>query len=150
MPYTYDPDEAGIPTEGTHLMTVDTIDETTSSKGDAMWIVRLRTRDGLEAVDFIVHKPNIIDWKFRPLWEAAGLQWPAGRAILDEAQLVDRQVLVTITHERSRDFGLQARIQGYAPAAAGDLSPNGQTTLDEFAQPAAATTTAGDDDDIPF
>lgn len=148
MPYTYDPDEAGIPAEGTHLMTVDAIDETTSSKGDPMWIVRLSTRDGLEAVDFIVHKPNIVDWKFRPLWEAAGLQWPSGRAILDEAQLVDRVVQVTIAHERSREFGLQARIQGYAPADASDL----QQTIDDITQPAAATTatSAGDDDDIPF
>lgn len=157
MPYTFDPDEVAIAPEGTQLMTVTSIRETESSKGDPMWIVHLTDADGHEVPEFIVHKPNIIDWKFRPLWEAAGLQWPQGRAVIDEQQLVDRQVMVTIKHEKTEQFGLQPRVHGYAPPGASDLNPSGQESM-EFETPVTAGAPAprnaihqgDDDDDIPF
>jgi len=153
MPYTFDPDEIGIVAEGLQVLTVDEIKETESKKGDPMWIVRLTDSNGYELTDFIVHKPNIIDWKFRPLWEAAGLTWPEGRAVLDERRLVGRQVQVTVKHERSEDFGLQARAHGYSAVGISDTDPDGQASIGfsaQASQPVPAAAEDDDDDEIPF
>ena len=151
MPYTYDPDALGVVPEGVQMLTVTEIKETESNKGDPMWIVRMEDKDGYELTEFIVHKPNIIDWKFRPLWEAAGLEWPTGRAVLDEAKLVGRRVLVTVKHEKSQQFGLQARAEGYAPLGADDGTQSAQGAMEfETAPPKPANAVYGDDDDIPF
>jgi hypothetical protein len=146
VPYSYDPEAAGLIEEGVHRMTVTSIEETTSKRGDPMWVVRLEDGHRREVTEWIVQTPNIIDWKFKPLWQAAGFEWPRERAILDEQQLVDREVQVTIMHERTQDFGTQARIQGYAKPGEGDLP--GQEAF-EVGEPVRSGASAIDDD-IPF
>jgi hypothetical protein len=149
MPYSYDPNASDLVAEGVQILTITSVDDGFSRKGDQMWTIRLEDPQGHETTEWIVLTPNIVDWKLRPLWEAAGLQWPGGAGILDENQLIDRQVQATITHERSQDFGTQARIQGYAKPGEGDLP--GQESFDTNGggakQPANAT---ADDEEIPF
>lgn len=145
MPFSYDPEAAGLIPEGVCILTVVAIDETTSSKGDPMWIVRLEDNQQREITEWIVQTPRIIDWKFRPLWEAAGLQWPQAAAIIDEQQLIDRQVQATIKHEESPQFGRTARIDGYVTPGTSDI-PDGQeafATRDLQRVP-------NDDEPIPF
>jgi hypothetical protein len=154
MPYSYDPDASGILAEGVHILTVTSIEDRTSRNGDPMWLVRLEDDSNREVVEWIVQKPNIIDWKFRPLWEAAGLQWPKAAAILDEQELIDKRVQVTIQHEESEQFGRQPRIAGYAPVGEGALP--GQEAFDtgDTPQPVGARygqpRQADEDEDIPF
>lgn len=156
MPYSYDPEAAGLIPEGVHQLIVASIEETTSRKGDPMWIVRLEDAQRREVTEWVVQTPNIIEWKFRPLWEAAGLTWPTSAAVIDEQDVVDRHVQATITHERSEKYGTSARIQGYVKPGTGDV-PNGQEAFDTSdMQPAAAGGSRygqepdGDDEPIPF
>jgi hypothetical protein len=145
VPYSYDPDAGGLIPEGNTQLTITAIEETTSRKGDPMWIIRMQDPANREHTEWVVQTPKMIDWKFRPLWEAAGLQWPTGTAIIDEQQLVDRRVKAFITHERNPDFGTQTRIQNYMPPGAGDLP--GQESFDTT--PAGANS-SGDEEEIPF
>lgn len=147
VPYHYDPDAAGIVPEGVQILTVVAIDETTSKAGDPMWIVRLEDENRREVTEWIVQTPNIIDWKFKPLWQAAGLDWPKAATILDEQQLVDRQVQATIKHEETTQWGRQARIDGYVKPGEGTDVPFDAT---DFQPPPARATVPDDDDDIPF
>lgn len=152
MPYSYDPDAAGLIPEGTTTLTITSVEETTSRKGDPMWVIRFNDHQLRETTEWIVLTPNIVDWKLRPLWEAAGLNWPGGAGILDEHDLVDRQVQATVTHEKSQDFGTQARIQGYTRPGEGDLP--GQESFDTsngggLRQPANAIND-DNEDPIPF
>jgi hypothetical protein len=154
MPYSYDPEAAGLIPEGLTTLTIVAIDETTSRNGDPMWVVRMEDPQRREITEWIVQTPRIIDWKFKPMWEAAGLDWPTGRAIIDEQQLVDKQVQATIAHERNPDYGTQARIQGYSKPGEGDLP--GQETFDVVPGPRPAVTAgnsnsgSGDEEEIPF
>lgn len=151
MPYNYDPEAAGLIPEGVHTLTITAIEETTSRNGDPMWIVRMEDRDRRELTEWIVQTPRIIDWKFKPLWQAAGLEWPQQATIIDEQQLVDRRVQATIMHEDTPQFGRQPRIQGYTRPGEGDLP--GQEAFDTTdMQPARAGAQYGQDadDEIPF
>ena len=154
MPYSYDPDASGIIPEGVAILTVVSIDETTSRNGDPMWVIRLEDAQRREITEWVVQTPNIIDWKFRPLWQAAGLDWPKSAAIIDEQQLVDRQVQATVKHEETAQFGRQARIDGYVRPGTSDLNPD-QAAFDtsDFQQPARTGGGYGapdDDEPIPF
>jgi hypothetical protein len=155
MPYNYDPDATGLVPEGVQIMTVTAVEETTSRNGDPMWIVRLEDQNRREITEWIVQTPNIIDWKFRPLWQAAGLEWPKAAAIIDEQQLVDRRVQATVKHEETAQFGRQARIDGYVKPGTNDLNPDQESfdTTDFQQQPARSGGGYGQDpgdDDIPF
>jgi hypothetical protein len=153
MPYSYDPDAAGLIPEGVHQLTVTSIDETSSRNGDPMWVIRLEDTQHRELTEWIVQTPRIIDWKFRPLWEAAGLDWPRQATIIDEQELIDKQVQATITHEETAQFGRQPRIQGYTRVGEGDL-PDGQEAFPVGDQrqptPAGAQYGQDPDDEIPF
>jgi len=152
LPYNFDPDAAGLIPEGTHQLTVASIEDATSSKGDPMWIIRLEDDQRREITEWVVQTPRIIDWKFKPLWEAAGLTWPTQAMIIDEQELVDKQVYATIVHERSDQFGTSARIHGYIqPGEATDV-PADQTAFDvgDTPQPVGARRYGQPDDDLPF
>jgi hypothetical protein len=151
MPYSYDPEAAGLIPEGVHILTITSVEESTSRKGDPMWIVRLEDDQRREVTEWIVLTPNIVDWKLRPLWQASGLQWPDTNAILDERELVDRQVQATISHERSSEFGTQARVQGYTRVGEGSISPQEAFDMTDMQPPApVGGPHSGADDDIPF
>ena len=153
MPYSYDPEAAGLIPEGVIVLTVTSIEDTHSKRGDPMWVIRFEDQQRREVTEWVVQTPNIVDWKFKPLWQAAGLEWPSAAAIIDEQQLVDRRVQATIMHERTEDFGTQARIQGYVKPGTSDVNPE-QEALggDEFKpQPTPAGAYGPDDDEpIPF
>lgn len=143
MPYSYQSDAGGLIPEGRTTLTITAIEDTTSKKGDPMWIVRLEDPQRREHTEWIVQNKKTIDWKLRPMWEAASLQWNEGDWIIDEQQLINRRVQAFITHERSPDYGLQSRIQNYATPGASDLP--GQESFDTA--PVGANNS---DDDIPF
>jgi hypothetical protein len=149
VPYSYDPDATGILGEGVHILTVVAIEDRISRNGDDMWLVRLEDDHQREVVEWVVQTPRIIEWKFRPLWEAAGLEWPKAAAVLDEQQLVDKKVQATIIHEKSDQYGTTPKISGYATMGESDLP--GQESFDTR-DPVGATRygQAPDDEDIPF
>lgn len=149
MPYSYDPDKSGLISEGPHILTITAVEDTMSKSGNAMWVVRLEDQQRREVTDWIVQQDWAIEDRFRPLWEAAGLEWFIKAAIIDEQQLVDRQVQATIFHRHDPDWGTQARIQpgGYAKPGTGDI-PADQEAF-EVGEP-VRTGASGIDDDIPF
>lgn len=150
MPYNYDPNASGLMPEGVRQLTITAIEETTSRNGDPMWVVRLEDDDRRELTEWIVQTPRIVEWKFKPLWEAAGLDWPNQAAIIDEQELVDKRVQATIVHEETAQFGRQPRIEGYAKPGTNDLQESFDTT-DFQPQPARTGAQYGQsDDDIPF
>lgn len=148
MPIHVDPDQIGIMPEGVHRLTIDTIEQRISSSGNPMLVVDMSNPHGKTVTDWIVLRADLIEWKFRPLWEAAGLTWPQSATELDERELVDKTITATIIHQR-RDGFTNARVENYHPPGAPQSDLPGQESFGLEPARVAAPANAIDDD-IPF
>jgi aromatic ring-cleaving dioxygenase len=155
VPYYYDPNTSGLTPEGSHQLTIVAVEERVSRNGNDMWLVRFHDPANREIVEWIVLDDRGIDWKLKPLWQAAGLPWLEKAGVLDETLLVDKTVRATIHHEKSGEFGTQARISGYVT----QQSDLGDDQAQQFFAPEttygkapgnAVTADVTDDEDIPF
>jgi hypothetical protein len=148
MTIRIDPNSGGLIPEGTHQLTVNTLDMTESRKGDPMLVVELGDMQDRTVTDWIVLTPKVIEWKLRALWEAAGLTWPTETSDIDENELIDKTITATVIHQR-RDGFLNAKIDTYHPVGEpGSDIPDDQQAF-AVNTPAAAPQNAIDDE-IPF
>lgn len=146
MPYTHDPDALAVAPEGTYPLTITAVKDTFSKKGDPMFIIQLEDDQGRELAVFAMQTPKGMDWKFKPVWKAAGFEWSEDKeTVIDEQDLVDCRILGTVKHEKTTEFGLKAILDGAAPMGTEQLGD-----AKEFETAPASKPESDDDDDIPF
>lgn len=153
MPIHIDPHAAGLIPEGPHQLTIDTVEQQTSSTGNPMLVVDLSNPQGQTVRDWVTLLSDKLDWQLKPLWEAAGFTWPDQPTDIDETELIDKTVTATIVHRR-RDGFLNARIETYHPPGTPTTdAPTDQEAFKLGDQPVTAGARRygqPDDDDLPF
>lgn len=150
---------AGILPPGKHVVAItEESDDTRSSGGNPQIVLQFTADDGMGVKDWVVVKPPNPDGsggtygKVRQLFEACGLQVPAGpNAVLASAPLLGKRLMITVALQPSNQLDettgqpkMRSRVVAYESAGSG----NGQTT--PSAQYASAGGANAINDDIPF
>ena len=150
MPIYFDPNQTGDLPNGTYTLRIVGVDEKTDKNGKDSLLIRLEeTKTHNEVIEWITLIPKVMDWKFWPMWEAAGLQRPTAAGHIDEQQLVGHEVHVELVNDGQ--FG--PKINRYVDAPVSDLP--GQESFETGDPVTAGGQRYGqppkiDDDDVPF
>ena len=127
---------------GQHEVTVDHVDEGTSSGGHPQLIIDFKNKAGATIRDWLV----VIDsttWKVKQLWDACGLEFPDDGGEINERDLIDKRLMIKVEPQEyngtSRD-----RVTEYYTVVGSDIP------IDEFPTPEKAPAKSPDDEPIPF
>jgi hypothetical protein len=109
-PFKFEPESGAVPIGQHDVKIVDAV-HGTNSKGNPNLRVVFETPDGAQIADWLVHLPQS-RWRWRQLWEAAGLEFPNGGEV-DERDLIGRCVHIDV---------IEDTYQGRTRARVGEIS----------------------------
>jgi len=121
--------------EGTHGVTVDEVDTSTSSNGNPQIVVTFKDDTGKTIRDWVTVTDRAM-WRVQLLWEACGLPWPEGGGEIDENDLLGKRLLIVVapdtwngvTRDKVKDYqALVGSDLGFTPVP----GPQPQSAIDD-------------------
>ncbi len=116
------PEESGEIQAGDHdVEIVEAVATTNKNTGNDQLRVTFEDPSGAQITDWLVHKPTVA-WKWRQLWEAAGLPWTGtgGKVKVDEADLVGRRVHIDVIND-TYEGRTRAKVREVSPYVGSDI-----------------------------
>jgi hypothetical protein len=95
-PFKFDPGSGTIPV-GEHDVEIVEATAGVNSRGNDNLRVVYEAPSGAQIADWLVHVPQS-RWRWRQVWEAAGLPFPNGGEV-DESELVGRRVHIDVVED---------------------------------------------------
>jgi len=110
--------------------------------------LKLRLSDASGGFKFVFDDiPKHLGWRAAQLAEAVGIRAVSGSLVLTPDELVDRQILVEVSHYTSKAGKVSAVVKKYMPP---DPSRLPKSAVASAKKPASQKATTLPDDDIPF
>jgi hypothetical protein len=147
-PFKFEPESGTIPLGQHDVEIVDAVPGVNSKGNDNLRVVYELASSGAQIADWLVHVPQS-RWRWRQLWEAAGLEFPNGGEV-DERDLIGRRVHIDV---------IEDTYQGQPRPRVGEVSeylgsdiPADDSDLPEPGADGSFAAAAGlqDDDEVPY
>ena len=158
-PYTPSADDSGLPA-GQHVVTIIDIKERTARTGTDQWLLEMYDDQNRYIEDYLALTPKA-EWRLRQVWDAAGLDWPDDGIAIDERDLLNQHVQITVAPDEWQGV-TRLKVKEYGRPVGSDI-PTGPPRTDlppatapapgqpsQAVFPGVGGGSAQSDDDLPF